>query len=490
MARREIQGFVCLRPHQRPAWHMFLVQFGALVLWNGDQDDFPVEENDWKLLIRKLTPDFGDDAPWRLVVSDRRKPAFMQPPDPGSLKWTSVATPDEMDMLITSRNHDLKQQVAKQATFQDWVYALVSLQTMEGYLGPGYNGIARMNGGASSRPLLGLVPAGRQEHVVDVSGWWQRDVGLLLENRTREGESERPCVVGGKSLLWLYDWPQNDGKLDPRSLDPWFIEVCRRIRLINSENGLQAEKTTSKGTRINAREFKGVLYEPWGPVHKAENKLLTLGKQDFSYQLLYRILYSGDWGIPLLANSADCDQDDMVLVAESFSRGKSKTYGFKSRLIPIPKTVVRNVFVTQARDIAKEQIEDINVMIQALFCGFVVMSAGGKKDENTNKFLWREQDEATANVALKAFKRQVDSLFFPGLWEQLSVAEDCKEKRVVARKNFIRQLLKEARFEFDAALPGISCASIHRPRAEARARRAFESRHKSLTYEKTINDAA
>ena len=70
-------------------------------------------------------------------------------------------------MLITSRNHDLKQNVARQAEPEDWVFALVSLQTSEGYGGSGNQGIARMNGGSSSRPMLGLAPA--QSGIVSVN---------------------------------------------------------------------------------------------------------------------------------------------------------------------------------------------------------------------------------------------------------------------------------------------------------------------------------
>lgn len=107
----------------------------------------------------------GEAGPWALSGPDD-KPAFMQPPAPKGLNWTPVATPDALDLLITSRNHDLKQQIARHAEPQDWVFALVSLQTSEGYGGAGNNGIARMNGGSSSRPLLGIsllpMPCQRQ----------------------------------------------------------------------------------------------------------------------------------------------------------------------------------------------------------------------------------------------------------------------------------------------------------------------------------------
>ena len=434
--------------------------------------------------MRNLTPGFKEDEPWRLVVPDRGKPAFMQAPDPGALKWTPVSTPDELDMLITTRNHDLKRQVARQSAVEDWIFALVSLQTMEGFGGSGNYNIARMNAGSSSRPMVGLAPAGRQVHTIDQSSWWRRDVSLLLQWRD-EGNEGVVCKAGGKALIWLYDWPQ-EKKLDPTGLDPWFIEICRRLRLNAGSSGIVAERATSKSTRVGAREFKGVLYEPWGPVHKTENKLLTLGEQDIDYRLLCRVLYSGDWVVPRLAQITETDRGDMVLVAEALSRGNSKTTGFRSSLVPIPEAVVRSCLFKSARDISQEQIKDIEDVAKVLDTGLAVLSAGGKKDESTNKFVLRKQDFAIAKSAQDAFQRQVDRLFFPALWKQLKVAGSAQQGRVEARVAFIRKLAAAAKAEFEAALPGISCTSIYRPRAEARARRYLGGRLRSMTHEMEV----
>ncbi len=69
------------------------------------------------------------------------------------------------DMVITSLSHDLKSEVAQNAVPQDWIFALVSLQTMEGLGGAGHYGVARMNGGSSSRAMLALAPAGQGRRV-------------------------------------------------------------------------------------------------------------------------------------------------------------------------------------------------------------------------------------------------------------------------------------------------------------------------------------
>ena len=193
MARGEVGGFPALRPHQRPAWHMFLVQLSVMALDAAGQRELPVGEADWRTALRMLTRDHTEDEPWHLIVADRSRPAFLQPPDPGGLKWSEVATPDALDMLITSRNYDVKREIAREAAPQDWIFALVSLQTMEGFGGAGNYGVVRMNGGSSSRILLGLAPAQPGTSLMDPAGWWVRDVVRL--QATRVG-------VGGKTLVW------------------------------------------------------------------------------------------------------------------------------------------------------------------------------------------------------------------------------------------------------------------------------------------------
>ena len=342
MTRGEVWDFPVLRPHQRPAWHMFLVQLGALSLWEADIDEPPKDAEEWASALRGLTPNHTDDAPWRLIVDEWDKPAFLQPPDPGSLKWSTVETPDALDLLITSRNHDLKQTVARQATAEDWIFALVSLQTCEGFGGRGNYGIARMNGGSSSRPMLGLVPGRKRDVSVDPSAWWARDVRRLIKARAAEGNGIG--TVGGPALLWCLDWPGGQ-QLDLRNLDPWFIEICRRVRLVGADGGISARRTTSKSARIDAKVRKGNLGDPWAPVHMTEGKSLTISGGDFDYKRLCELLFSGNWKVPLLAQPESSETGDMLLVAEALSRGNSKTEGFKSRVVPVPGRVIPLAFI-------------------------------------------------------------------------------------------------------------------------------------------------
>ncbi|KPQ08605.1 MAG: subtype I-E CRISPR-associated protein Cse1 [Rhodobacteraceae bacterium HLUCCA12] len=458
MARGEVASFPALRPHQRPAWHMFLVQLATLALSNAGEAGVPEDEERWRAALRGLTDDFPDDAPWHLVVEDRGKPAFLQPPDPGGLRWHEVATPDALDMVITSRNHDLKREIAHDAAPQDWIFALVSLQTMEGFGGAGNYGVARMNGGSSSRVMIALAPVTGGGPVIDPSAWWRRDVERLLSDRDR---------VLGSALLWCLSWPEGQ-QLDLVGLDPLFIEVCRRVRLTEGNGGLRALRTTSKAARTAAKEAKGMTRDPWAPVHLGEAKTLTLGERDWTYGLLTELFYSGKWQMPPLAKEAAREQAEaMALIAEAFARGNSKTDGFKSRVIPVPKAVRKQMFETKAVELSKEQIAAIDRVDKALRDGLALIAAEGDRDK-----LGKAEYARTA-PARAALHRVADALFFPTLWDKL--AADDADGRHKAHMRFTRQLAQAARDEFARTAPGVPCARIMRPRAEVRGRAALNT---------------
>ena len=160
LAADRVDSFPALRPHQRHAWHAFLAQLGALALYRAGRGTPPESAKEWGSLIRGLTTDFGDDDPWRLIVEDPAQPAFMQCSTPKGLgdHRRRVIAPDDLDILVTAKNHDLKRTIAIEAMPEDWIFALIDLQTMAGFFGAGNYGIARMNGGYSTRPCLGLAP--------------------------------------------------------------------------------------------------------------------------------------------------------------------------------------------------------------------------------------------------------------------------------------------------------------------------------------------
>lgn len=471
MARDDVRQFAALRPHQRPAWHMFLVQIAALAVWHSKRAEVPNKTSDWMELLRKLTLGIPDDAAWRLVVENRELPAFLQPPDPEGLKWHEVPTPDDLDILITSRNHDVKQSIARRSSAEDWLFALVSLQTTAGYDGRGNYGIARMNGGSSSRPMLGLAPASGRDQRVNPSRWWLRDVEQLLERRRQYGVKNALGREGGPAVLWCLDWREGV-QLDIVTLDPWFVEVARRVRLFEADRGLVAMRANSRGPRVHSKAYKGNVGDPWAPVHRTEGKSLTLGGGDFNYRRLSNLMFSGDWKVPALAKPGKSEKaDDHLLVAEALSRGNSKTEGFRSRTVPVPSNVVSMFGSPAVAELSQQLMAEIREFDEALRNGIATLAAGGERERMEKKHY------GLSHQARNRFDAIADTLFFPHLWKRLS-AENSGSTQAVdqVRQEFLQHLFDAARNEFEAAMPGIPCAAISRPRAEARCRRAFYGR--------------
>lgn len=461
LSRNEVAAFPKLRPHQRPAWHMFLVQLGALALAAASADPPPEDEATWRDLLLRLTG--GDTTAWALTAPGDHA-AFLQPAAPPGLKWSRVETPDALDMIITSKNHDMKQAMARHAAPEDWVFALVSLQTMEGYGGAGNQGIARMNGGSSSRPMVGFAPARPDGGGPDVSAWWRRDVLRLLALR-RAGKDGVHGTMGGPALIWTLPWPEGR-KLPLHELDPWFIESCRRIRLIRDGDRLVALRTTSKEARIDAKDAKGVTGDPWTPISMDNNpRSLTLGDGDFTYSRLCELLFEGGWKRPPLADPGEGEAAG-VIVAEAFARGNSKTEGFKSRIVPVPGWARRLFGQPDLGAMAKDQIAEIEIFDRALRNGLALVAAGGNRDK------LGKDHYARAREARDRFDRAADTLFFEALWERAAAQPD---DRQAAKEKFAAQLFHAARDIFELALPAIPCATILRPRAEARGRQSFET---------------
>lgn len=133
LGRDVVRDYPSLRPHQRHPWHALLVQLAALALHEADETEPWDNVADWRTALLALTPDHPDGCAFSLLAP-HDKPAFLQAPAPGGTLdgWKDIATPDALDMLVTSKNHDLKGERMRWAEADDWLFALVSLQTQEG----------------------------------------------------------------------------------------------------------------------------------------------------------------------------------------------------------------------------------------------------------------------------------------------------------------------------------------------------------------------
>ena len=472
----EVDAFPVLRPHQRHAWHAFLVQLGAMAIHRDGLSELPTDDADWLRIIRGLTSDFLDDAPWHLAMEELTKPAFMQTPVRSIEREkdykTVVTSPDELDMLVTSKNHDLKSVVATRAGIDDWIFALITLQTMEGFGGAGNYGISRMNGGLGSRPAFTLTPSER------VGTHVRRDITALLEYRPTL-LTEFPMTDVGERLLWTMPWDGTAAEsLLVNRLEPLYIEVCRRIRLrAHTDGTLYGIRTNSKAARIEGKDLKGRTGDPWVPVNRERDDLpLTLGAGGFTYKRVTE--YLTEWGLPPLLRPTPAEQnssDTMQLVARAMVRGQGKTEGYHERIIPLRHKTVR-LFgraggVQELGDLARERIKQVGIVQRILSHAIQVFAARGNADRVS------PEHRALARPWLNKLDEIVDRVFFEDLQTEFEAADN---ERQGVRNGWLMNgkdgVIDHARNILHNAEDALPCPAMTRYRARVNAEGLFEGR--------------
>ena len=465
-----VADFPALRPHQRHAWHAYLAQLAAIAVHRRGGTTIPESAGAWGTALRALTSDFPEDEPWRLVVEDAGKPAFMQCPAPDGFDAyrKRIMAPDDLDMLVTSKNHEVKQTMGVRGSAEDWLFALIDLQTMAGFLGAGNHGVARMNGGFSSRSCLGLAPAdgGPGAHVFC-------DVRRMVADRDRLLERMRNYfrTQGGLSLLWLEPWGGVDS-LDLRDLDPYFIEISRRIRVRCKDGALEARAAPSKKPRIAAKDAKGNVGDFWTAVDDKEGKALSVSAGGFHYRKLAELLFDpGRWSQPASMAVDRSDRREWVLVARAVTGGQGKTEGYHERtdirFAPRVAGLLRGrAGREQLGEVAKGQIEEVTAVGNALRFAIATAASGGKPASEVGK-----SDRTHAVAYLDRLDRAADARFFAAL-ERRFLAHD--GARAAEQVDFVRQLIDVARTLLAEAVEAVPCPTIRRHRARARAHSAFE----------------
>ena len=450
-------SFPALRPHQREPWHAFTVQVAALALIHARADTLPTDEGAWADLLMTLTPDCPEA--WSLVVDDWSKPALLQPPlvapaDRAAYK-NRLPTPDALDMLVTAKNHDVKQERMVGAGEQEWLFALVTLQTFEGFLGAGNYGVSRMNGGFATRMSLGVRPGG------GAGAAFTRDVARLVSDAR-----ERAARRAGTSLLWTLAW---DGtrSLDYSGLDELYVEVCRRIRLRRTDAGaIEALAAGSKAPRVAAALLKGQTGDPWAPLKADGSSSHTPTGAGFGYRQIAQLLDPARIAAPLLA--APHAQDDahaLTLVASALVRGQGKTEGLHRRAIRLTRLEELEDGDVSALDrvgeVANKRAGEAGEAGKRLRRALISLVQGGPENA-------RLDDEAAKKKTepwLRRFDKAVDDEFFAApFWSE--AARDTGNHRIAWRT----RLGAIAGDVFEDAARAAPRTEVRRIRAHARAR--------------------
>lgn len=454
LARGEAHSFPALRPHQREPWHAFTVQVASLAMIRSGAKAMPDSEDAWRDLLLALTPD--QPEAWELVVDDWTKPALLQPPivaatDRAAYK-NVLPTPDALDMLVTAKNHDVKQARMIAASDEDWLFALVTLQTTEGFLGAGNYGISRMNGGFASRMTLGVRPAG------GAAASFRRDVERLVDDG--RGRADRR---GGTALLWTVPW-DGTASLATSDLDELYVEICRRIRLRRTATGgIDGLAAGSKCARVAAADLKGITGDPWAPLKADGLSSHTPTGAGFGYRQMANLLDGKKIIRPLLADPHDSDDaEGLTILAAALVRGQGKTEGLHRRRIRTHRIdATDGAALDRIGVVARKRSDEASEAGTRLRRALISLVQGGPDKA-------RFDDEASKKKVapwLTEFDRLVDTEFFDApFWSE--AAGDTINHRMAWRTR-LRDIASDV---FDTAAEAAPRTEVKRIRARARAR--------------------
>lgn len=421
LAADEVRDYPALRPHQRHPWHAFLVQLAAIALHKAEKTTAFETADEWRDALLALTPDDPDGAAWCLV-SPPNRPALLQAAVVGGsiTEWKSEAfAADEIDMLVTSKNHDVKGSRARRSQPEDWLFALLSLQTQEGFLGSGNYGISRMNGGFASKPGVGVAAVGLH------GARWVRDVSVLLAKRERTVEERGLQGEGGLALVWLASW-DGLGSLSFSKLDPFYIEICRRIRLQTAGKAITSIGTGSKAARIAAKELNGLTGDAWTPIDVEGGKALTITEKGFDYELVSELMFTGKYQAPIAHNlTKPLDGGSLIFITQGITRGQGKTEGYHERRVPIsPK--VRSLLTANQKEplarLAAQRISAIGALKKLLWGATTVLFKSGKFGDNT------ASDKSKLKKFTAPFETAEDARFFDDLNEEIEAADPAAQR--------------------------------------------------------------
>lgn len=456
-----VLSFPGLAAHQAPAWYQFLVQVGTLArLQTGGGE--PHGAKGWEGALRALTPGVSESA-WSLVA-EPDQPALFQPPTQRLDQFKLDArTPDGLGPLFRGKNHDVKRARQTSPEPHHWVYALVHLQTHDGYAGSMNHGVARMNGGLSNRVLVDRRPGPE---------WGRRVVrGIRMLLRRRQEILEGLWGYrgrGGLKLLWLPSW-DDDQSLPLTQLDPYFVEVCRRARLQVDQGAVAFWKRPSRSPRVAAKVLKGNLGDPWVPVKSSAKgpSALTVSARGFDYRLCRRILFcSSEFTRAAALRELDDEvgQDSEIHLA-ALVRGQGKTDGFHERVIQLPASV------HAAFDALGDEEEDERLNLEQVSEAMVECAGHVRKVLRRTLLVYIQGPDGTdfkrpdAGPFLDRFDRAVDGRFFRSLFASVDSAKAEEAWHEFLKREAVRVASRGWRY--------LSTPSMRREKARAASERAL-----------------
>jgi CRISPR system Cascade subunit CasA len=464
LLRGDVDDFTGLRAHQADPWHVMLVQLAASVMARQPEGmPPPVDEAFWHAGLLDLAD--GCASAWELAVEDLTKPAFMQHPLAKSTYFKdyepngpTATHPDKLDVLVTSKNHDLKASRATANDLASWLFALVTFQTTSGYLGSGNYGTARMNSGTGSRCIVSLVSE------KSPSRRFSEELAVVRSMRTRALMSGLAFRDRGVVLTWLRPWPRDAAQYSlasqhskPATLEPWFIEAVRLVRLQRSGNDLVAYSSTSAARQVGPKSFdSGDVCDPWSPINVSDTKKvrssLTLSASGWSPERVSQLLFQQGFELTDLQRPRANQRTSGWFIASVLARSKKGTEGFHRVILPVPAKALLTLGVASEREQLAKFAETLRVDAAAaeatLRVALKMLALGGaEKSEGKKGKKGKKEDTSSRWVrdSIEAFTRRWRDHYFESLW--LSAEKPSAN----IRRAWQTRLVDQARFVLRAA---------------------------------------
>mgnify|MGYP006426428715 CR=1 FL=1 len=453
----DVMAFPGLRPHQWHAWHAFLVQIASMAM-EGRTDEGQYSDAEWLPALRLLTGEYADDDPWCLAVSDLDQPAFMQPPVPeGSLKAFNGPhhAPDVsgLDVLVTTTQHDLKAGQQVYAHPDQWIFALIAYQTLNGYSSPGNYGVIRMNSGYGARVLVGLAWS------PEWADLFRRDLAILRSAHAQKKRAKR-LDPSPRKLLWLSPW---DGTttIPWAECDPYAVEIARRVRLSATGSDLSAYIRSTKVQRVSPKSdlLKGQVDDPWIPISE-KGAAANVSATGWRYDRVQEMILGSGFHWPDCQQPQRNDPRSLWFYAVGLAGGQGKTEGFHERWIPVPPPAAGRLFAPEPRrllgDIAKEWVSRAGEARNVFHRALVTLLASAGSNPNFNDYSDRRW--------LDRLTDEVDKVFFDTLW---SVVDSPRQEQLAVWDRTLRKIIEDRLWpEAESEAP---VADGRRERAQARA---------------------
>ena len=475
----QVDGYTGLRAHQTASWHVFLVQLAASILARGPQEQLSCDPVFWRDGLRGLAE--GQASAWHLIEDDVTRPAFLQHPwtsweaDAESFKarqkrgaWVfdwKARTPDELDVLVTAKNHDVKASRISPTDIEAWLYALMVAQTTNGFLGAGNYGIVRMNSGAGSRAVVSWASS------LNASRRFLEELAIVRDLRTSAIRQYGYCGRG-VVLTWLQKWDRHTHQYMPQDLEPWFIEACRALRLRTTpDSAVAALSATSDGRQIGPKSLEnGDVGDPWTPINVADKKkgrsALTVPPSGFTPKLVTELLFEQGFELTGLQKPRP-GREPGWLLASVLVRGQGTTEGFHHLELMVPAkarlTLIRPNERQQLARLAQKLLTDAREASAALRTALTIFAEGGGEKPNFD----RDSVKRWVEVVMVRFGQMWEQHYFPALWRGADETGDA------VQRDWQEDLARMTQTLLEDALSRLPGTAGRRWRAATRARAAL-----------------